>query len=53
MEVQLEHVSVGCNRTPHCVDWNASGLLAYGADKSIALAAECRVRGSAQQIFIT
>ena len=44
MEILLEHVSVGCNQTPHCVDWNASGLLAYGADKSIALAAECCVR---------
>ena len=37
LKVRLEHVSVGCNRTPHCVDWNADGLLAYGADKSIAL----------------
>ena len=44
MEILLEHMSVSCNRTPHCVDWNASGLLAYGADKSIALAAERCVR---------
>ena len=44
MEVELQYVSVGCNRTPHCVDWNTDGLLAYGADKSIALAAGCCVR---------
>ena len=39
-EVSLEYVSVGCNRTPHCVDWAPTGLLAYGADRSIALAKE-------------
>ena len=43
MEVQLEYVSVGCNRTPHSVDWAPSGLLAYGADRSIALAKESSV----------
>ena len=43
MEVKLEYVSVGCNRTPHSVDWAPSGLLAYGADRSIALARESRV----------
>ena len=40
MEVDLQYVSVGCNRTPHCVDWSADGLLAFGADKSIALAVD-------------
>ena len=40
IKVKLEYVSVGCNRTPHSVDWAPSGLLAYGADKSIALAEE-------------
>ena len=44
--VKLEYVSVGCNRTPHCVDWAPSGLLAYGADKSIALAKESCVSPS-------
>ena len=38
MHVSLEYVSVGCNRTPHCVAWHQRGLLAYGADKSVALA---------------
>ena len=46
LEVRLEHVSVGCNRTPHCVDWNVDGLLAYGADKSIALATDSSVSRS-------
>ena len=43
MDVELKYVSVGCNRTPHSVDWAPNGLLAYGADKSIALAGESRV----------
>ena len=43
LEVKLEYVSVGCNRTPHSVDWAPSGLLAYGADRSIALARESSV----------
>ena len=43
MDVKLEYVSVGCNRTPQSVDWAPSGLLAYGADRSIALARESRV----------
>ena len=43
--LDLEYISVGCNRTPHCVDWNVNGLLAYGADKSTALARETRVGG--------
>ena len=43
MDVKLEYVSVGCNRTPHSVDWAPNGLLAYGADKSVALARESRV----------
>ncbi len=38
VDVNLEHVSVGCNRSPHCLDWSNDGLLAFGADKSIALA---------------
>lgn len=43
LDVKLKYVSVGCNRTPHSVDWAPSGMLAYGADKSIALATESRV----------
>ncbi len=34
----LAYVSVGCNQTPHTADWNLSGVLAYGAGNSIALA---------------
>lgn len=33
----LEYVTVGCNRTPSCVDWGRNGWVAYGACYSIAL----------------
>ncbi|KAJ7377066.1 Elongator subunit elp2 [Desmophyllum pertusum] len=33
----LEYVSVGCNRTPLCVDWGRNGWVAYGACYSVAL----------------
>lgn len=33
-----EYVSVGGNRQPSAADWDArSGLLAYGADRNVAL----------------
>ena len=38
MEIELEYVSVGCNRTPQCVDWYDDHTLAYGAASSVALA---------------
>lgn len=38
MEVQLDYVSVGCNRTPQSVDWYNDHTLAYAAANSVALA---------------
>ena len=38
MAASLQYVSVGCNQTPHNVDWSSEGLLAYGAGNSVALA---------------
>lgn len=38
MEVELNYVSVGCNRTPQSVDWYDNCTLAYGAANSVALA---------------
>jgi len=40
--VELEYVSVGCNRSVHAADWcraggPAGGLLAYGAHHTVAL----------------
>lgn len=44
VSVDVEYISVGCNQTPHCLDWNAiNGVLAYGAENSIALAIQGRV----------
>ena len=43
MNVELEYVSVGCNRTPHAADWSSAGVLAYGASRSVALAKETEV----------
>lgn len=35
---QTEYISAGGNRHPSAADWDvASGLLAYGTDKNIAL----------------
>ena len=38
MEVELEYVSVGCNRVPQSVDWCEDHTLAYGAASSVTLA---------------
>ncbi len=43
MEVSLAFVSVGCNQTPHSIDWNCDGLLAYAAGNSVAVAEMCQV----------
>lgn len=43
MHAELEYVSLGCNRTPHAADWSSTGLLAYGASQSVALAQETEV----------
>lgn len=37
MDARLLYTSVGCNRTPHSVDWHGE-LFAYGADRAIMLA---------------
>lgn len=39
MNISPEFVSVGGNRNPAAADWdvNGSGVLAFGADNSIAL----------------
>ena len=36
--MELDYVSVGCNRTPQSVDWYEDHTLAYGAASSVALA---------------
>lgn len=38
MDVELDYVSVGCNRTPQSVDWYDDHTLAYGAANSVVLA---------------
>lgn len=35
--VKQKYISVGCNRTPLCLDWGFNGLVAFGAYNSIAL----------------
>ncbi len=34
----LKHVSIGCNRSIHCADWNIEGTLAYGSGVYVSLA---------------
>ena len=44
MAVSCEYVCVGCNETPHSVDWNSDGLLAYAAGNSVAVATKGKVK---------
>ena len=44
MEVNVEYVSVGCACRPKSVSWSSNGLLAFAADKSIALAKHSEVK---------
>lgn len=37
LELSIEYLSTGANRHPSTADWDSSGLLAYGADRNIAL----------------
>ena len=38
MRVNSEYISVGGNRQPAAADWDVvSGMVAYGADRNIAL----------------
>ncbi|KAI8887665.1 WD40 repeat-like protein [Backusella circina FSU 941] len=37
VQVSSEYISVGCNRTAHAACWGVDGLVAFGADKLIAL----------------
>lgn len=33
----LEYISIGCNRTPHALDWGENGLIAFGACTSVVI----------------
>ena len=35
--VETCHISTGCNRTPHCADWGCSGLICFGACRSVSI----------------
>lgn len=37
VKVTSEFISIGCNRTAHAACWGHDGLVAFGADKLIAL----------------
>ncbi|KAI9257602.1 quinon protein alcohol dehydrogenase-like superfamily [Sporodiniella umbellata] len=37
VQVSSEYISIGCNRTAHAASWGYNGLVAFGADKLIAL----------------
>ncbi|POS87797.1 hypothetical protein EPUL_003044, partial [Erysiphe pulchra] len=37
LQASIEYLSAGANRHPSTADWDSSGLLAYGADRNIAL----------------
>jgi elongator complex protein 2 len=35
--VDLEFVSVGCNKVAHCVHWGRNNLVAFGANNFVAI----------------
>jgi hypothetical protein len=35
--VETCYISTGCNRTPHCADWGCSGLICFGACRSVSI----------------
>ncbi|KAI8992458.1 WD40-repeat-containing domain protein [Pilobolus umbonatus] len=37
VKVTSEYISLGCNRTTHAASWSMDGLVAFGADKLVAL----------------
>lgn len=37
IELSAEYLAVGANRHPSAADWDASGILAFGTDRNIAL----------------
>jgi elongator complex protein 2 len=37
MHSRTEYLAAGANRHPSTADWDISGLLAYGADRNVAL----------------
>ena len=37
MDAKVEYLAAGANRHPSTADWDICGLLAFGADRNIAL----------------
>jgi hypothetical protein len=37
IQLSAEYLAAGANRHPSVADWDAAGLLAYGADRNVAL----------------
>jgi hypothetical protein len=35
--IETCYISTGCNRTPHCADWGCSGLICFGACRSVSI----------------
>ena len=35
--IETCYISTGCNRTPHCADWRCSGLICFGACRSVSI----------------
>jgi len=55
MQVEVDYVGVGCNRTPQAADWYDDHTLAYGAANSVALAqvsevSECEIMMSRNHV---
>jgi len=36
-QARVEYLAAGANRHPSAADWNEDGVLAFGADRNIAL----------------
>jgi len=50
--VKLEYVSIGCNRTPHALDWGQNGLIAFGACNSVGIYDPQPTESAGQVLFL-
>lgn len=51
MDVSPLYCSVGCSRTPHAVSWHENGIIAFAANKSLALASYRDVSYTVNLVF--
>jgi hypothetical protein len=36
-KMELDYISLGCNRAVHVLDWGGNGLVAFGGHRNLAI----------------